>query len=101
MNIRTVPFDLKQYINELAGLPINQQYDATRKDPSCNTPEYQERLDAEVNRLLREPTELMDVETDELVAIYIKHDKNLLDLGENVHRYFVGLAQEQAKEHIE
>ena len=80
---------------------FGKEIQATRKEQACNTAGYQARLDAEVERLLREPTELLDVEVDELVAIYIKHNKDLLDLGENIHRYFVGLATEQAKDYIE
>ena len=101
MNIRTIPFDLKEYVNELAGMPIEKQYEATRKDPACNTAMYEARLEDAETWLRENPESLMSVEVDDLVAIWKNHHGDKLDLGECFDRYMEGLIQEQAKDSVD
>ena len=74
---------------------------ATETDPSCRTAAYQARIDEMRDYLIEHPEELLEVDTDALTAIYKNHHGDLLELGENIHRYYVGLAEEQAEDYTE
>ena len=62
--------------------------------------EASNKVVAEAQRLLRNPTELLNLDLDVIVSIYTNHDEDLLDLGESIHRYFVERAESQAREYM-
>jgi len=53
MNIRTIPFDLNQYVSELASLPIQKQYAHSDTMKSIRRAELanDERLEAAVKQV--------------------------------------------------
>ena len=80
---------------------IFKKLPATEIDPECVSAAFEARVDEHATYLLENPESLEDVDIDALVAIYKVHQKDMLDLGECIHRYFTGLAQEQARTEVE
>jgi len=98
---RTIEFDMKAYTNSLINFVSGGDLASPNLiSPPCNTPEYEAKVEQEVKRLLESPIELLDADIEHVLDIYKKHSCDMCDLGEVLHRYMVGLAEEQANETV-
>lgn len=87
--------------NLIFGNSVKKTMPATQIDPECNTAAYEARLNDSEAWLRENPESLLEVEVDDLVAIWKAHHGDKLNLGEVFDRYMEGLIQEQARSYTE
>jgi hypothetical protein len=93
-------FDIQGEITKITDDYKAKHLPATETDPPCPTAESEAGVDDEVERLLDNPSELLDVDIDYIMTIFrIRHFDDQY-LGSGINFYIRQLAEKQARDTV-
>ncbi len=87
-----------EYNDTMAKRLLGRSIKPTEIEPECDTSEFEARVDEEVERLLDNPSELMEVDIDYIMSLYRLRRHSWQHLGKILDEYIRDMAEKQARD---